>query len=58
VIYPKSIPGIVVEGICIEYNDKEKAELSADERYELIQARLNNAPLNGGFSFWYSLDWY
>lgn len=46
VVYPKSLPGGVVEGVCIEFNGKETAELSADAGYEFIQARIDKATGN------------
>lgn len=46
VIYPKSLPGGITQGMKIKFNGKEKAEIAAEKGFELIKARLERATGN------------
>jgi leucyl aminopeptidase (aminopeptidase T) len=46
VIYPVSLPGSLVSGICIKFRGSEKAVISAKSGYEFMKPRLDSATGN------------
>ena len=46
VIYPKSLPGSITTGLCVEFKGKEKATISAEKGYEFMKPRLDKATGN------------
>ncbi|MFX1514025.1 MAG: aminopeptidase, partial [Promethearchaeota archaeon] len=46
VIFPKSLPGNITKGVCIEFKGKEKAEIRAEQGYEFMSPRLEKATGN------------
>ncbi len=46
VVFPKSLPGQSVQGLCLEFDDGNKAKVSAEEGFEFVKPRLEKATGN------------
>jgi leucyl aminopeptidase (aminopeptidase T) len=46
VVYPKSLPGAVSEGICIEFKGAKAVTLSAEKGYDFLKVQLDKATGN------------